>query len=151
MPNDRLTSNFSDTGQPVLYCDMLQTNCVAYRFTLLVHSRHIGGHISLEHDWVLHLPMQNTDPLLDPVKYIVDPVKYIVSFSVKSNPCTQRLYHLLLLQNFKNKVILIFCSDYSEVSSQILTTRSRVAPVRGRSVDDVLTRISMTNPILWTT
>ena len=92
-------------------------------------------------------------PCRIPARYwsAIDPVKYIVSLSVKSNPCTQRLYHLLLLQNFKNKVILIFCSDYSEVSSQILTTRSRVAPVRGRSVDDVLTRISMTNPILWTT
>ena len=45
------------------------------------------------------------------------------------------------------EVILIFWSDDSEVSSQILASRSSVAPFESRIVDYMVTKISMKNPV----
>ena len=79
----------------------------------------------------------------------IDPIKRVVSSSVKSKPRTKSLVCLLVPYQVTRKVVFVLWSDYNEVSSQTQASRSGVAPFAGRSAD-VVTRISMKNPVLRT-
>ena len=79
----------------------------------------------------------------------IDPIKRVVRFSVKSKPRTNSLVCLLVHYQVTREVVFVLWSDYNEVSSQTPASRSGVAPFAGRSVD-VVTRISMKNPVFWT-
>ena len=79
----------------------------------------------------------------------IDPIKRVVSSSVKSKPRTKSLVCLLVPYQVTREVVFVLWSDYNEVSSQTQASRSGVAPFAGRSAD-VVTRISMENPVLRT-
>ena len=85
---------------------------------------------------------------------VIDPVERfrsdIVRLFLKSNPRSPILDLLLLHNQVRYEVILIGWSDYGEVSTQILASRTSVAPFKGWSVDDVVTWMSMKNPTLRT-
>ena len=67
---------------------------------------------------------------------VVDPVELLVGFSGKAKPYAQVCDGLLLLHQAKDEVIFLSCSDYGEVSSQILASSSSVSPVQGWDIDD---------------
>ena len=67
---------------------------------------------------------------------VVDPVELLVGFSGKAKPYAPVCDGLLLLHQAKDEVIFLSCSDYGEVSSQILASSSSVSPVQGWDIDD---------------
>ena len=79
---------------------------------------------------------------------VIDPVERIARrLSVKSNPRTPTF---LFLYQVSYKVILIGWSDYGEVSTQILASRTSVAPYQGWSFNNMVTWMSMKSPT-WRT
>ena len=67
---------------------------------------------------------------------VVNPVKLVVGLSDKTKPHAPFCDCLLLLHQAKDEVVFLSCSDYGEVSSQILASSTSVAPLQGWDVDD---------------
>ena len=67
---------------------------------------------------------------------VVDPVELVVGLSGKTKLHAPICDCLLLLQQARDEVIFLRCSDCGELSSQILASSPSVAPLQGWDVDN---------------
>ena len=81
---------------------------------------------------------------------VICPIELVICLSVKPYPYTIGCYFLLLGEEIKDELILRSWCDFSEVSSQLLTISSSVAPLQSWDVDDEETRVCMKYPAVWT-
>ena len=66
---------------------------------------------------------------------VVNPVELLVGLSDKTKPHTPSCDCPLLLHQAKDEDIFLSCTDYGEVSPQILASTPSVAPLKGWDVD----------------
>lgn len=74
---------------------------------------------------------------------VICPVELIICLPMKTQPSSPGSGCRLVGNKVKNELIFCICSDFSEISSQLLTISSRCAPLQGWNIDNDVARLSM--------